>query len=109
MRELSGKEKIRGRFEAFIFLGEVLRALDREETVRISEVCHEVEAGTIIPYFKQKFGLKNIDSSVDGLSLIASLLAQMDVSENRAGAEGLHQNGLTYLVHLIYEAKTQFL
>mgnify|MGYP001120534020 CR=1 FL=1 len=92
-----------------LFAYELLRIIDEGQTVSISDVCDNIEQGTITEFIKTRCGFKNVNVTLESIPDVNNVMKEKYVSENEAYNRGIDNNGLVYLVHLIVEDLSKLL
>lgn len=87
-----------------LFAKELLRMIDEGQTVSITEVCDNIEQGTITEFINNRCGFKNINVTLESIADINKIMKDnYYVSEREASDRGINNNGLVFLVRLIVE------
>ncbi len=76
------------------FAYELLRMIDEGQTASISDVCENIEHGTITQFIYTHCGFKNVNVTLESIADVNGVLARKYVSENEANKWGVDNNGL---------------
>lgn len=85
------------------FAYELLLLLVDGEKEDVEIICNEIEQGTIINYFYEKYGFKDINNinNINNLVDVNNIMKMKYVSNRNAENQGLSKNGIVYLIELI--------
>lgn len=89
--------------QLYEFASELLLLLVNEKNEEVEKICEEIEAGTITNYFYNKYSFKNINSSLEAFADVNSIMKSKYVSQKEAENRCLEQNGIAYLIQLIWD------
>lgn len=89
------------------FASELLLLLADEKNEDVEKVCKEIEAGTVTDYFHNKYGFKNMNSSLEVFADVNDIMKNKYVSKREAENKCLEQNGIAYLIQLILDDVSQ--
>lgn len=85
------------------FASELLLLLVDGKSEDVEKVCEEIETGNITDYFKNKYGFKNMNSSLEAFAEVNNIMKSKYVSKREAEKKCLEQNGIAYLIQLIWD------
>lgn len=90
-------------FEIEVFKSEIIILLDQGESISVEELENISDKEDIVEYIGKKYGFKNINSTPENQKLLKAKLKDIYISEQKARDSGIENNGLIYLLDILFE------
>lgn len=94
-------------FQVSIFQSEIAILLDQGKTISIEQLEAIHDSNDIVDYIGKQFGFQNINSTQNNQNLLKATLKEVYISEGEAKKHSLNNNGLVYLMHILFDIVLQ--
>lgn len=90
-------------FEIEVFKSEIIFLLDQGKSISVEEIENISDNEDIVEYIGKKYGFRNINSTPENQKLLKAKLKGIYISEQKARDNGIKNNGLVYLLDILFE------
>lgn len=98
------------KYEQMAFWGyQLLHWIDQGKYISVEEVCSHIEKGDVVNFISNKIKWDNTNISIEDISGVNEELKKKNISQSQAESQGVSENGLIYMMHLILEDCTNLL